>query len=71
MHVLENTFPRLIAHPIALEASFCAAAREAKAMLSSSVTGPIEGELKGISKALEQYLLGKDNSNEEQLFYSL
>lgn len=51
-----STFPILITHPIALEASFIAAVNSENEATSAAVVGPIVGKLKGISSALDEYL---------------
>ena len=52
-----RAFPKLMAQPMALEDCPVAAASMVKALESSSNFWPIDGDLNGISSALELYLL--------------
>ena len=51
-----NFFPKLIAHPIALDASLCTLASKLNSFPSSSVLGPIDGVVNGSKRARELYL---------------
>ena len=61
-----RVFPRLMAHPIARVASFCASANLAKASTSVSFAGPMVGFWNGIISALDLYL-----HNSSLVHYSL
>lgn len=53
---VENVFPILIAHPIALEVVFCISVNLLNAMESSDF-GPTQGSSNGRRRAREQYLM--------------
>ena len=58
-----SSFPTLMTHPIAFDASRIDCESSENLTMSAAVVGPIVGKPKGMSSALEEYLENRINVN--------